>query len=74
MTLRGVMSGDHECWCFLVDRVTFMQLTKTKPARYDVGPFAKRGSPYRYKIYLDHMIADTKGEPVDLTVIVRKVR
>lgn len=51
MIIEGIPSGDLECWCLLVTRETFITLAKKKPDKYDIGRFAKKGSPYRYMIY-----------------------
>lgn len=52
MIIEGIPSGDLECWCLLVTKETFTELTGKKPdQKYDVGRFAKKGSPYRYMIY-----------------------
>jgi hypothetical protein len=54
---EGVPSGDHECWCLLVTKETFERVTAKAPdEEFDVGPFAKPGSKYRYKIYPDDLL------------------
>ena len=75
MRIEGVVSGDCECWCFLVDKETFIKVKGQKPGRFDVGRFAVRKSPYRYMIYPDNLIVDAHdGKPIDLTVIARKIK
>ncbi len=52
MIIEGIPSGDLECFCLLVRKETFMELTGKKPdPKYDVGRFAKKGSEFRYMIY-----------------------
>lgn len=52
MIIEGIPSGDLECWCLLVTKETFEEMTGRKPDRkYDVGRFAKKGSPHRYMLY-----------------------
>lgn len=54
--IEGIPSGDLECWCLLVTLQTFEELTGKKPGQFDVGRFAKKGSPYRYMIYPDTLL------------------
>lgn len=52
MIIEGIPSGDLECWCLLVTKETFKELTGKAPdPKYDVGRFAKKKSPFRYMIY-----------------------
>lgn len=52
MIIEGIPSGDMECFCLLVTKETFEELTGKKPdPKYDSGRFAKKGSPYRYAVY-----------------------
>lgn len=52
MIFEGIPSGDLECFCLLVTKETFEELMGKKPdPKYDVGRFAKKGSPHRYMIY-----------------------
>ena len=70
MIIDGIPSGDCECWCFLVTKETFKSVTGKKPdRRWDVGRFAKKGSPYRYMLYPNHLFDEgRKGELVTLCV------
>lgn len=56
MIIEGIPSGDLECFCLLVTKETFTELTGKKPGQYDVGRFAKKGSPHRYMIYPHDML------------------
>lgn len=56
--LNGIPSGDHECWCLLVDKETLKRVEGHEPDEdFDVGPFAPEGSPYRYKVYPCSLLA-----------------
>lgn len=70
MIIDGIPSGDCECWCFLVTKETFKSVTGKKPdRRWDVGRFAKKGSPYRYMLYPGHLIGyDDKDKLVTLSI------
>lgn len=50
MIIEGIPSGDLECWCLLVTKETFTELTGRKPGKYDIGRFATKGSPHRYMV------------------------
>lgn len=50
MILKGVPSGDLECWCFLVDKKTFTEIKGRAPGQFDVGHRIPKKSPYRYKL------------------------
>jgi len=58
MIVVGIPSGDHECWCLLVDLRTFKRVRGQKPEQYDIGPFAQKGCPYRYKLYPSDLIGE----------------
>jgi len=59
MVLEGIPSGDLECWCLLVTKETFKRVTGHKPDEsFDVGHFAQKGSPYRYKVYPNSLIKE----------------
>lgn len=58
MIVTGIISGDQECWCVLVDAKTFREVKGCKPGRYDVGPFAKKGNPYRYMVYPSDLLQE----------------
>lgn len=58
MIVAGIVSGDHECWCLLVDAETFRKVKGEGPCQYDVGPFAKKGCPYRYMVYPSDLIQE----------------
>lgn len=59
MIIEGIPSGDLECWCLLVTKETFTKLTGQKPdKKYDVGRFAKKGSPYRYMVYPNTLFSE----------------
>lgn len=68
----GIPSGDHECWCLLVTREDYVRIVGQEPdEEFDVGPFAKEGSVYRYKLYPDHLMGgtyDLQGKVVTLEV------
>ena len=56
MIVDGICSGDLECFCLLVSKEDFVRVKGSKPNKFDVGRFAKRGSPYRYKLYPGDLI------------------
>ena len=59
MIIEGIPSGDLECWCLLVTKETFTEVMgKTPDMRWDVGRFAKKGSPYRYMLYPNALFSD----------------
>lgn len=70
MILKGVPSGDLECWCFLVDKKTFIEVKGKEPEEWDVAPRAK--APYRYRLYpgeiFDEHDRGLKGKVVILAV------
>lgn len=72
MIIKGVPSGDGECWCFLVDKKTFIELTGKPPEEYDIGRPLTKGSPYRYKVYpgtlIDQYDKGLEGKVVILSV------
>jgi hypothetical protein len=72
VTVTGVSSGDHECWCLLVDKATFVRLRGDEPDEgFDVGPFAKPGSPYKYKLYPGDLIGrnvEERGQVMTLSI------
>ena len=66
MIIEGIPSGDLECWCLLVTRETFIELTGKKPHhKWDVGRFAKKGSPYRYMIYPHSLFSEDPQVSID---------
>jgi hypothetical protein len=58
MIVTGIVSGDHECWCLLVDARTFKEVKGEGPTWPDVGPFARKGCPYRYRLYPNDLIRE----------------
>lgn len=68
-TVEGIPSGDLECWCLLVDRKTFISIEKRKPGKFDVGRFAKAGSPYKYMIYPTQLIGESLSQKNEVWVI-----
>lgn len=63
MIVTGIVSGDCECWCLLVDAKTFRRVTGNKPEPMYVGCFAKKGNPYRYRLYPSDLIQEfVKGK------------
>lgn len=59
MIVTGIISGDHECWCLLVTAKTFKEVRGEGPSKeFDVGPFAKKGCPYRYKLYPSDLLRE----------------
>lgn len=71
MIIDGVPSGDGECWCFLVDKETYESVTGRRPTEDDLGGFAKKGSPYRYKLYPIDLLSDgidLKGKVITLSI------
>lgn len=70
MIVEGIPSGDHECWVLLVDAETFKRVKGKNPdKKYDVGPFAKIGSPYRYMLNSSDLIGyDWKGKLVEIKI------
>lgn len=72
MIIEGIPSGDSECWCLLVTKETFKELTGKPPdMEFDVGRYAKKGSRYRYMIYPSALIGQEdlgKGEVLVISV------
>ena len=69
MIVTGVPSGDHECWCLLVTAEAFQKIKGEAPdEEFDAGPFAKKDSPYRYKIYPDDLIKTERGKATTISV------
>ena len=69
MIVTGIPSGDHECWCLLVTADEFKRLKGEAPdLECDVGPFAPKDSPYRFKLYPSDLIKDTEGQPTTIYV------
>lgn len=69
MILTGVQSGDLECWCFLVDYKTFVEVKKERPRRWDLGCFREPGSPYRYMLYPNDLFGwDHDAKPITIYV------
>lgn len=69
MIIKGIPSGDLECWCFLVDKRTFIQVTGKPPGKYDLGRLAPKGSPYRYMLYPGTLIDEYDRQLKDKVVI-----
>lgn len=72
MIIKGIPSGDLECWVFLVDKKTFTEVTGKPPCKYDLGPRAPKRSPYRYMLgpgaLIDEYDRQLKGKVVILSV------
>ena len=47
LIFQGIPSGDHECFCFAVDKETFIKFNKREPDKYDICPFHID----KYKLY-----------------------
>jgi hypothetical protein len=70
MIFEGIPSGDLECFCLLVTKETFEKMTGKRPdQKYDVGRFAKKGSPYRYMLYPCDMLGINYLEKENVFVI-----
>lgn len=69
MIIEGIPSGDLECWCLLVRRETFVDLTGRKPHKYDLGRFAKKGSPYKYMVYPNALLGEEFDYKKEVLVI-----
>lgn len=70
MIFEGIPSGDLECFCLLVTKETFVEMTGRKPdRRWDVGRFAKKDSPYRYMLYPGDMLGLELNDKGDVFVI-----
>jgi hypothetical protein len=71
MIIKGIPSGDGECWCFLVDKKTFMEVTGEAPKKWDLGR-QRKGSPYRYMLnpatLIDQFDKQLGGKIVTLSV------
>lgn len=77
MIIKGIPSGDCECWCLLVTKKTFTDLKGSPPGEFDSGRFAKKGSPYRYMVYPDTLFGfgergNGKGELCIISVDVKR--
>lgn len=70
MIIEGIPSGDLECWCLLVRKETFVELTGRKPdPKYDVGRFATKGSPYKYMVYPNALLGEESDDKKEVLVI-----
>jgi hypothetical protein len=70
MIFEGIPSGDLECFCLLVTKKTFEEMTGRKPdPKYDVGRFAKKGSQHRYMLYPGDMLGLELNDKGDVFVI-----
>lgn len=69
MILRGVPSGDGECWCLLVTREYFRVVMGRYPDKDERAP-GKPG-PYQYRMYPSSFIGHGWKGPVDLEINVR---
>jgi len=56
LAFNGVISGDGECFCFLVDRKTFVEIIKKEPKKYD-----KSHKKDYYKLYPDDVFKNILG-------------
>lgn len=56
---KGVLSGDHESFCWDVDRNTFIQLTGRKPKKYDNTCFNDDGL---YRVYPNDLFKEIKNK------------
>lgn len=70
MIIKGIPSGDLECWCLLVSANTFEHVTGKPPRRTeDRGKFAK--GEFKYALYPTHIIPvpdEKKGKPVTISI------
>lgn len=70
MIIEGIPSGDFECWCLLVTKETFTELTGKPPdEEFDVGHFAEKKSKYRYKVYPCTLIGQERHGKKEVLVI-----
>jgi hypothetical protein len=51
ITFEGILSGDHECFCWDVTRETYKQVTGSFPNKYDKSVFNKSGKKKLYGLY-----------------------
>lgn len=69
ITVKGIPSGDHECWCLLVTKEDYERITKHPAEDFDRGPFAKKDSPYQYMLYPHGLISESdKDSLISITV------
>ena len=69
VTVKGIPSGDHECWCLLVTKEDFERVTQRAAEEFDQGPFAAKDSPYRYMLYPNYLVHEAVDDsPITVTV------
>ncbi|OPH61864.1 hypothetical protein BC351_01075 [Paenibacillus ferrarius] len=51
---KGIKNGDHESFCFDVDKEDFINITGKKPNKYDKSFFNKG----KYRIYPNDLLKD----------------
>ena len=69
VTVKGIPSGDLECWCLLVTKEDFERITQRPAEEWDEGRFAAKDSPYRYMLYPNYLVHEAIDEsPVTITV------
>jgi len=64
----AIPSGDCECFCWAVDRKTFIKLTGHKPDKYDKDKF----NPGLYRVYPGTCFSD--HAPLHITIDVERLR
>lgn len=76
MTIRGIPTGDGECWCFLVSRNTYRRVIGRNPSSWDrQDRGVKKGSAYKYRLYPERLIGwELRGTVVDLEVSAKPVK
>ena len=65
MKIKGIMTGDFECWCLAVDRATFIKVKGKKPDQFDQATFYL-GKKFKYKLYPSDLFGRSK-DPIELT-------
>ncbi len=73
MKVVGTMTGDNECWCFLVSREDYVRIKGHDPDKWDTW---NTESPFRYKVYPSDLAGESYAfykEPVLLTFEVMPV-
>lgn len=66
MIVKGVCSGDLECWCFNVTAEDYERVTGRKPEEWHEALFPL--GEYRYSLYPDDLIKAKKGVPTTIFI------
>lgn len=63
VSFEGICSGDYECFCWAVDKETFIRIKDHEPDQFDVNKFIRDDAHDEplYNIYPDDVIGKDEG-------------